>query len=123
MIATFTIMGETVGLNEYINAERTNRFMAAKIKKVEMGRIMQLLPDLKITHKIDITLSAFVKDKRKDPDNIYVMFLKFLLDAMVNMKIIPNDGQKQIGRIIFEPIQIGEPRFEITTNPSPVSEL
>ena len=123
MIATFTIMGETVGLNEYINAERTNRFMASKIKKVEMGRIMQLLPDLKITHKIDITLSAFVKDKRKDPDNIYVMFLKFLLDAMVNMKIIPNDGQKQIGRIIFEPIQIGEPRFEITTNPSPVSEL
>jgi len=123
MIATFTIMGETVGLNEYINAERTNRFMAAKIKKVEMGRIMQLLPDLKITHKIDITLSAFVKDKRKDPDNIYVMFLKFLLDAMVNMKIIPNDGQKQIGRIIFEPIQIGEPRFEITTNPSPASEL
>lgn len=118
MTLCFTIHGESVGLNEYINAERTNRFIAAKIKREEMERIMWQLPSDRIEGKIDLTLRAFVKDKRKDPDNIYTIFCKFLLDSMVKKGMIENDGQKQIGRITFEPVEIGEPRIEVNC-PSP----
>lgn len=117
-VVSFTIHGETISLNEYINAERTNRFIAAKIKREEMERIMWQLPSDKLTGKIDITLRAFVKDRRKDPDNIYTYFVKSMMDSMVQKGMIEGDGQKHIGRITFEPVQIGEPRVEVTTTPS-----
>jgi Holliday junction resolvase RusA-like endonuclease len=88
--------------------------MAAKIKKQEMERIMWQLKPILVEAKIDLLFQAYVKDKRKDPDNIYVMFIKFFLDALVKQGIIPNDGQKQIGRITLETVQIGEPRMEIS---------
>ena len=110
----FTIMGETVGLNEYINAERSNRFMGAKMKKDEMERIMWQLPQEILPDRINLTLRAFVKDKRKDPDNIYTFFVKCLLDAMKMKGMIPNDGQANIGRITLEPVEIGEPRVVVT---------
>lgn len=111
-------MGESVGLNEYINAERSNRFMAAKIKREEMERIMWQLPSDKFIGKIDLTLRAFVKDRRKDPDNVYIYFLKGLLDSMVEKGMIENDGQKNIGRITLEPVEIGESRVEVLLSPS-----
>lgn len=118
MTLRFTIMGESVDLNTYINAERSNRFMAAKIKREEMERIMWQLPSDRVTDKIDVTFQAFLKDKRKDPDNVYTIFCKFCLDSMVEKRMIENDGQKQIGRITFEPVQVGEPRIEVSLSPS-----
>ena len=88
--------------------------MAAKIKREEMVRIMWQLPMLKITEKINISFQAYEKSRRKDPDNIYTMACKFTLDAMVKKGLLENDGQKQVGRITFEPPLIGEPRMEIT---------
>lgn len=117
-VVSFTIHGETISLNEYINAERSNRFMAAKIKREEMERIMWQLPSDRVTEKIDVTFQAFLKDKRKDPDNVYTIFCKFCLDAMVKKGMIENDGQKHIGRITFEPVEIGEPKIEVTLSPS-----
>lgn len=108
-----TILGSFIGLNEYINAERTNKFIAAKIKREQMEAIMWQLPTVVHTEKINLLFQAFVKDRRKDPDNIYVMFVKFFLDACKQKGIIENDGQKQIGRITLEPVQIGEERMEI----------
>ncbi len=114
LIETFTIQGPFVSLNEYINAERTNRFIAAKIKREEMERIMWQLPSTKYPEKINLTLQVYLKDKRKDPDNVYSLVMKFLLDSMVKKGMIKNDGQKNIGRITFEPVLIGEERMEVT---------
>jgi len=113
---SFTIRGPSTTLNEYINAERSNRFMGAKIKREETERIMWQLPATKYPERINLTLQAYLKDKRKDPDNVYSMFTKFLLDAMKGRGLIENDGQKNIGRITFEPVLIGEERFEVTVS-------
>lgn len=86
------------------------------MKKEEMERIMWQLPYQKIEGRINLTFKAFVKDKRKDPDNTLLFFVKAFLDSLVKKGIIENDGQKQIGRITLEPIEIGEPRVEVTIN-------
>jgi Holliday junction resolvase RusA-like endonuclease len=90
--------------------------MGAKIKREETERIMWQLPSTKYPERINLTLQAYLKDKRKDPDNVYSMFTKFLLDAMKGKGLIENDGQKNIGRIIFEPVLIGEERFEVSVS-------
>jgi Holliday junction resolvase RusA-like endonuclease len=87
--------------------------MGAKLKRDEMERIMWQLPSDKLEGRINITFRAFVKDKRKDPDNTLLFFTKCCLDSMVKKGMIENDGQKQIGRITFEPVEIGEPRVEV----------
>jgi Holliday junction resolvase RusA-like endonuclease len=111
-MTSFTIHGPSIDLNTYINAERSNRFMAAKIKREEMDRIMWQLPMMHY-EKINLTIQAYVKNKRKDPDNVY-FFVKFLLDAMVKKGIIDNDGQKNIGSITLQEVKIGEERMEVT---------
>ena len=111
---TFIIKGEFISLNEYINAERTNKYIAASIKKREMGEILVQLPNGRYTEKIFLSFQAFVKDRRKDPDNIYVMFVKHFLDSLVKKGIIENDGQKHIGQIILQEPLLGEPRMEVT---------
>ena len=100
-------------MNEYINAERTNRIIAAKIKREETERIMWQLPATHYTGRIDLTLQVYLKDRRKDPDNVYSMFTKFLLDAMKGKGMIGNDGQKNIGRIVIEPVRIGVERVKV----------
>lgn len=115
----YVIPGPWITLNEYINAERSNRFMAAKIKKDEMERIMWCLPSSQIKGMINVTFQAYVKDRKKDTDNLYILFCKFLLDSMVKKAIIENDGQKQIGRIIFEhPIVDKDERMEVVVEES-----
>ena len=83
-------------LNDYIKAERTNRYMAAAIKKRET-RIAYL--HFKGKAKIDVPcrlrFTWLIKDKRRDLDNIgYAK--KYLLDGMVKAGVIENDGLKQI---------------------------
>lgn len=108
------IHGEWITLNEYINAERSNKFHAANLKKQEMERMMwQMKGLLPIEGKIDIEFQAYTKHKRQDPDNLYVYFCKSYLDSLVKLKVIPNDGQKNIGSILFREVKTGEPRMEI----------
>ena len=83
-------------LNSYINAERTNRYKAAAIKKRET-RIAYL--SFKGKEKIDtpcrLKFTWLIKDKRRDLDNIgYAK--KYILDGMVKAGIIENDGLNQI---------------------------
>lgn len=113
MTLRFTIPGASIDLNTYINAERTHRMKAAALKQQETDRITWLLPKQKLEGRIDVTIQAFQKDRRKDPDNVY-FFTKFLFDAMKAKGMIDNDGQKTIGRITLEPVELGDPRFEVT---------
>lgn len=129
--ALYTFYGEPDSLNDYINAERTNRHIAAKMKKKETNTIAFVLHQQNAqpwTGKIDLELQAYAKDKRKDPDNIYVFFLKCFLDAMqLNTadgvevpQLLPNDSQRHIGKITFLPVAIDkqEPRIEVTITKS-----
>lgn len=83
-------------LNEYINAERSNKYYAAKMKKLQtdVSRAFFITKD-KIKNPVDITFTWHLMNKRRDPDNI-CFAKKFILDGMVTAKFIENDNLKWI---------------------------
>jgi hypothetical protein len=92
-----TIFGEFTDLNTYINAERTNRFKAAKIKKDNTKLCAWQtvgLPPI-TTNYNKIIFYWYVSNTRKDPDNI-AFAKKYILDGLVDAKVLRNDRWKQI---------------------------
>lgn len=97
-IMTYKIIipGELTDLNTYIKAERTNKHIAAKIKKndTETVRLLsRLMP--KVEKQIIVKIIWYTKDSKKDPDNV-AFAKKFILDGLVLSKVLKNDGRKQI---------------------------
>lgn len=85
-----------VSLNEYINAERTNRYMAAKIKKSETAIAAEAFGRLPSINKLcKVRFTWFVTDKRRDLDNI-AFAKKYILDGAVDAGFIPGDNMKYI---------------------------
>ena len=85
-----------VSLNDYINAERTNRYMAAKIKKSETAIAKEAFSRLPSINKLyTVRFTWFVKDKRRDLDNI-AFAKKYILDGAVDAGFIPGDNMKYI---------------------------
>lgn len=83
-------------LNEYINAERTNKFKASAIKKKETDIIRNFVTGNKVDkYPIKITFYWHLKDKRKDLDNI-AFAKKFILDGLVKYGVLKNDGLNYI---------------------------
>lgn len=86
-------------LNEYISAERSNRFIAAKIKKDTTNQIAFFCKNLaleKCQHDLKITWTT--KTARCDSDNIFFA-TKFILDAVVDTGKLRGDGYKHIRNI------------------------
>ena len=92
------IKGELTDLNTYINLTRTNRFASAKVKRDNTTLVSLQLQQQKETLYKElyiVMIDWYVKDSRKDADNI-VFAKKFLLDALVEKNYIKDDGQKYI---------------------------
>jgi Holliday junction resolvase RusA-like endonuclease len=90
------IKGELTDLNTYINAERTDKYLAAKIKKEETDRIYWEIKEQKLKALENCKYVYFYwynKNTRKDFDNIEFA-QKFIWDALVLARIIKNDNQK-----------------------------
>jgi hypothetical protein len=89
-------------LNRYIDMERENKYVAAKIKKraTENIEIQALDKEYKIDLKPPYALNCewFVPNNRHDADNIYFK-IKFILDGLVQAKVLPGDGRKFVGPI------------------------
>lgn len=99
--STFTIHGELVSLNKYIDAERSNRFMGAKIKKEQTRLVEWEIKSSKmepIEGKCDFVFTWRYKNRKQDPDNISFA-QKFIFDALVKQGIIGNDGWAEVGTI------------------------
>ena len=96
----YTIAGELADLNTYINAERTNRFIAASIKKKATSLCQEAASGLEIEMGglYDVSIDWFVKDNRKDSDNIFFA-TKFILDGLVLSGKICGDGRRYIRNI------------------------
>jgi hypothetical protein len=115
MTLKFTFNGEFTDLNTYIRAERSNRFMAAKIKKMETERVMWELgyPQM-INGCVVILFDWYTKDKRKDPDNVSFA-KKFILDGMVGGGVLKDDTRKCIkGFVDSFFVDKDNPRVEVT---------
>lgn len=79
-------------LNEYLNANNRNRFIAAKIKKTETETVAWIAKStLKPMNRItEIRFYFHVPNKKKDKDN-WIFCTKFIMDGLVLAGIIPND--------------------------------
>lgn len=114
----FTIQGTLPGLNEYINAERRNKYAAAKMKHQTESLIMLMarnkLRGLRITQPVKIHYLWVEKDRRRDLDNISFA-KKFIQDALVKSKILENDNQSHIiGFSDDFAVDKKNPRVEVT---------
>jgi len=117
MIFKYVFKGGFISLNEYINYERMQKYIAASIKKRETERVYyEALSQKKgqVNKKIFIVFHWFVKDKKKDKDNI-AFAKKFILDGLVLAKVLKNDGFDDIeGFLDFFSVDPKDERVEVT---------
>ena len=90
------IPGRLPGLNEYISAERANRYKAAKLKRESEDlvalAIRKCLHGVHIRRPVYMEYYWFEKDIRRDCDNI-AFAKKFIQDALVQCSILKDDGR------------------------------
>jgi hypothetical protein len=85
-----------VSLNDYINAERTNKYMGAKIKKSETQVAENAFRGLQpILEPCKVRFTWVVTDKRRDLDNI-AFAKKYILDGAVSAGVLKGDNMKYI---------------------------
>jgi Holliday junction resolvase RusA-like endonuclease len=115
MVLQFTFDGEFTDLNNYIRAERSNRFMAAKIKKMETERVAWgVIQPEKVVGRAVISFDWYTKNERKDPDNVSFA-KKFILDGMVGGGVLKDDTRKCIkGFVDSFFVDKDNPRVEVT---------
>ena len=82
-------------LNDYINAERSNKYKAAKLKKEYTDFFAREFIGEKITKPVDIHFIWHLKNKRRDIDNIAFM-QKFILDGMVKAGTLKDDNMQWV---------------------------
>ena len=108
MTQTFEIPFRLPGLNDYINAERANRFAAAKLKKQTQEAIKKCTVGLTpVTKPVKISFIWQGKTARRDIDNISAA-KKFILDALVASGLLPDDSRKWVKGFDGESFPIGK---------------
>ena len=113
----FTIKGKLIGLNEYINIERSNRYKGAKNRKDLLIAIaLEIKSQIKTEVKhypVRINVNWYEPNKRRDFDNI-VFAKKFIGDALCKCGILKNDNLNCIYKwddeVLFDP---SNPRIEV----------
>jgi len=98
---TIIFPGEYISLNEYVNAERRNRFIGAKIKKEETARAQYIAQDFDplTRYPLHTVFVWYTKTERKDPDNVSFA-TKFFFDGLVESGVLRNDTRKEIASTI-----------------------
>lgn len=92
-------------MNEYINAERTNKYKGAQMKRQCESVVMHSARSLgkyRAERPVYMVYRWYCEDRRKDKDNISSFGRKVIQDALVKAKILKNDGWNDI--IGFEDI-------------------
>ena len=93
---TCKIQMKLPSLNDYINAERTNKFMGAKMKRNTQDGITWFITKLpRFDKPVKIHFHWIEKTSRRDLDNI-AFAKKFILDALVETGKLPDDSQKYV---------------------------
>lgn len=109
----FTIPGELPDLNQIIKAAKSHYGAYSKLKKDNTDLIVYLAKKLPKIERVDLEITWYCKDKKKDKDNI-TAGIKFILDGLVKAGVIENDGWKQIGDISHKlKVDKHNPRIEV----------
>lgn len=95
-----TIQGTLPGLNEYINAERRNKYLAAKIKNqsehVVMSYARRQLHGVHFSGPVTMTYTWYEPSRRRDKDNVSSYGRKVIQDALVKAGVLAGDGWRHI---------------------------
>ena len=91
----YTIKGDLAKLNEHDGANRTNKFVGAKLKQ-EMTDLVawQLKGKPKITNPCELEFTWYFSGKH-DFDN-HRFSVKYLQDGMVKAGVLKDDSQKYV---------------------------
>lgn len=111
------VPGQLPGLNEYISAERTNRYKAASLKRQTEQRITCAIKaqakGVRFAKPVIIRYRWYEKNRKRDKDNISFA-KKFIQDALVHSGVLENDGWKNIDHFTDEFfVDNQNPRVEI----------
>jgi len=94
------IPGRLNGLNDYIAAERTNRYKAAKMKRTDMDTVLWAakgcLRGWKASGRVWMHYKWYEPNSKRDMDNISSYGRKIIQDALVEGHYLRNDGWKDI---------------------------
>ena len=91
---TFKIALKLPSLNEYVNANRVNRYAGAKMKRFYEAKIGYFLRDMPhYDNPVKIHFTWVEGNKRRDLDNI-CFAKKFILDAMVKCGKLKDDNRR-----------------------------
>ena len=102
--------------NEYINIERTNKYMANKVKQDEKAYIVFTTKERYTgRYPVTLTIRPHYQHKKGDLDNFR---MKGLIDGLVSAGVIENDNLTKIDKIILEPIFDEEIGVDVEINPS-----
>lgn len=88
-------------LNEVIEANRKNKYSGAKLKReIQDGIDMVIMASnlSPVDYPVVIELAWQEPNNKRDVDNIQSS-KKFILDALVEMKILPNDTRRWVTQV------------------------
>ena len=85
MRCTVTVEGRMPSLNDYISAERANRYKAAAMQ--------QRAP--RFERRVTVRTTFYEPDMRRDADNVGFA-RKFVLDGLVAAGVIKDDSRKYV---------------------------
>lgn len=114
-----TIPGTLPGLNDYIEAERTNRYKGAAMKRqskqIVMLAIKKCLRNVKFTNQVTMFYTFFERDRRRDKDNIRSFAHEVIQDALAKTGVLKNDEWAQIADSPGERFEVDKcnPRIEV----------
>jgi Holliday junction resolvase RusA-like endonuclease len=95
-----TIPGRMPSLNEYIEAERRNRYVAAQMKSEKQYfaglYIRKCLPGVRIDVPVWIHYHWYEPNKRRDKSNACAFGRKVIEDALVQQHVLRDDGWDEI---------------------------
>ena len=115
---TLIISGRLDNLNDYIAACRANPHQGASLKARNENKVLaeiySQLGRLRITNPVRMTYRWYEKDRRRDLDNISSFGRKVIQDALVDTRVLKNDGWKEITGFSDEFfVDVNNPRIEV----------
>ncbi len=109
------IPGDLVDLNTYINAERTNRYVAAGLKRSQTEIVAYYARHKKPvpSYPVRVVYRWYMRDSRKDIDNV-AFAKKFINDGLVEVGVLKGDSQRFVSAFRDEfYIDKENPRIEV----------
>lgn len=113
-----TIPGKLHNLNDYISADRRNRYVGAQMKKTDQDIIIHCakkqLKGVNIENPVFMEYTWYEANRQRDKDNVSSFGLKVIQDGLVKAKVLRGDGWNYIDGFSdrFE-VDKGNPRIEV----------